>query len=134
MRKMTNPKQSIRLDPRQYPRAQGESWWIVNPNTKSCSFTIPSRAITACLNDLLTFKEGTLYDVREGDLGWVEVNSEETYCSMPQYVFARYFDAEAFIIGSFTREELERAIPFDYKPSLPMKRLREDFMDETTTS
>jgi hypothetical protein len=40
---------------------------------------------------------------------------------MPYYIFARYFDAEAFVRGIADPVELENAKPFDYKPTLPCR-------------
>lgn len=99
----------IRLNPVEHPLIKGESWWIVHPNSAGAEFIIPARAITACLKDFMDFKKGTLYSIRNAEEdGWVDViavdtltesNSIEKIICMPQYIFARYFDAEVFVRG-----------------------------------
>ena len=121
----------IVISPREFPLKPGESWWIVHPNTAGSSFKIPYNAITCCRQNFLEFRQGTLYNVSEGESGWVNVNSSDYSCHMPQYLFARYFDAEVFVVGSVKPEELERAQPFAYRPTLPApeKKQLEMFVD-----
>jgi hypothetical protein len=119
---------TIRIDPREYPPESGESWWVIHPNYKNCEFRVPHGGITLCVSDFLNFKKGTLYQVDPcfGD-GWIMVytsNFKETY-EMPEYLFARYFDANVFIVGRATPEELDAAIPFNYKPTIPPKEKKQ---------
>jgi hypothetical protein len=112
----------IKVEPMVHPRENGESWWIVHPNTRGSEFKIPSGAVTACTTDFLGFKAGTVYPVLEipAEKGWVGVKREQAIYLMPEYVFARYFDAEAFVVGpAVTPTEIERAIPYNYRPTLP---------------
>jgi hypothetical protein len=113
----------IRIDPLEFPLQNGESWWVVHPNIKTAEFRIPAGAITVCTEDLLVFKKGIVYSVISADYhnGWVTVSSEDALYDMPQYLFSRKFDAEAFVIGVMTPEEREKAKPFDYKPTLPKR-------------
>jgi hypothetical protein len=89
-----------KLDPREFPMLNGESWWIVHPNNGNCECKIPQDGITVCKQPLLgIFKVNTAYDIVsvDNDHGWVTVTGGGYACMMPQYVFARYFDAEAFV-------------------------------------
>jgi hypothetical protein len=113
-----------RIEPMEYPLKPGESWWIVHPNIATAEFRIPSGAITACIQDLIDiFKQGTVYSVISADNhnGWVTVAGGKELYDMPQYIFARYFDAEAFVVGIMTPEERSKAKPFDYKSTVPRK-------------
>lgn len=113
--------QRVRIDPMDYPPKKGESWWIVHPNISTAEFRIPSGGITACLEDFLCFKQNVVYRVVAADNhnGWVTVIGDNIIYDMPQYLFARYFDAEAFVVGKFDPTELENAKKFDYKPTVP---------------
>jgi len=111
-----------RIDPMDFPLIRGESWWVVHPNRGDCEFKVPSGAITVCIESFLCFLEGKVYSILSNDAhnGWVAVASKEEIIEMPHYVFARYFDAEAFVCGVLKdKSALDRAIPFDYKPTLP---------------
>lgn len=90
------------ISPSDYPLKPGESWWIIHPNSSGGEFIIPKGAMTICKSDFLDFKKDILYCVSHSNKdGWVEVIVKETQQSicMPQYLFARYFDAEIFIRG-----------------------------------
>jgi len=109
-----------RIDSMDFPPNNGESWWIVHPNCNTANFRIPSGACTLCLNDFLDFKKNTVYSVISADNhnGWVTVVCANTIYDMPQYLFARNFDAESFVVGNITAEEIERSKVFDYKATL----------------
>jgi len=111
----------LRVDPMEYPIEKGESWYLVHPNTNGSEFRIPAGAITLCLEDFLDFKKNTVYSVLSADNhnGWVTVASGSTLYDMPQYLFARKFDAEAFVVGRVDPAEMENATKFDYEPTLP---------------
>ena len=109
----------IQIDPRQYPLKTGESWWVVHPNSGGSEFKIPHKAVTVCTENFLQFKSGTVYAVTEGKSGWVDVWTTDFKCEMPQYIFARHFDAEAFVVGRARPDELEKAKPFNYQPTVP---------------
>jgi hypothetical protein len=115
----------IKIDPMEHPRVSGESWWVVHPNSGGSQFCIPRDAVTACTEDFRGFSAGTIYRVWAGEMGWVKVKGHESVYEMPEYVFARYFDAEAFVVGSAAPQELEKAKPFDYKPTLPPKEKKQ---------
>ena len=101
----------IKIDPKDYPLAEGESWWIIHPNIKGGQFVIPNGAYTACLGNLLDFKKGILYKVYpSGSDGWVCVASNKNMVELPQYLFARHFDAEIFIRGTPTVEEVDQLL------------------------
>lgn len=87
-----------------YPLMAGESWWIVNPNSGGAEFIVPKDASTACMLPILEFKPGTIYGVHIEDDGWVCVKNQDHVVEMPQYLFARHFDAEIFVRGSDKRE------------------------------
>lgn len=120
------------ISPEKNPRKKGESWYVVHPNAKGCRFSIPYMAVTVCTEDLVECRKNTVYPVfAEGDLGWVMVRTTTADYVMPEYVFARHFDAEAFVIGAApTPEELEGAKPFSYRSTVPKKQL-ELFEDES---
>ena len=118
-----------RIDPMEYPIKKGESWWVVHPNIRTAEFRIPSGAITCCIEDFLSiFEKGCVYSIVSTDShnGWVTVAGGKELYDMPQYIFARYFDAEAFVVGMMTVEEQAEAKPFDYKPTLPMSKMPKD--------
>ena len=112
---------SVFIDPTEFPRLPGESWWVVHPNSAGAQFCIPVGAVTPCIKDFKEFKEGVVYSIAEGQKGWVVVTVNSTPYHMPQYLFARHFDAEAFVIGSATLEEIANAKPFDGNPTVPKK-------------
>ena len=120
--------QHVRIDPMQYPLQSGESWWIVHPNNKECEFRVPAGACTVCLDDLLEFRKRTVYRVVSADNhnGWVTIGGTGGLYDLPQYLFARHFDAESFVVGKIAPEEFENAKPFDYKPTIP-KKIEEEF-------
>lgn len=95
-----------------YPLMPGESWWIVNPNSGGSEFVLPLGASTACLLSLLDFKPGIVYSVHTDSDGWVCVTNKDHVVEMPQYLFARYFDAEVFVRGSRPRQTV--TIPYTW--------------------
>lgn len=111
----------VRVDPMEYPLEKGESWWIVHPNTRAAEFRVPTGAITACLDGFLEFYVGKVYNVVSCDNhnGWVTLICGTTIYDMPQYLFARKFDAEAFVVGIATSEELENAKKWNYQRTIP---------------
>lgn len=121
----------VRISPGSYPIKKGETWWIVHPNTSGCEFRIPMGGMTLCTLDIEVFQKNTVYPVLSADNhnGWVSVGACGTIYEMPQYLFARHFDAEAFVVGVATPEEIERAKPFDYKPTVPSRQLSMNFKD-----
>jgi hypothetical protein len=90
------PKITIR--PEDHPPMKGESWWIVHPNSKD-KFTLPTGAVTLCVENFLSFKELTAYPVTNEnvDSGWINVQCDETVYCMPEYLFKRYFDVALFV-------------------------------------
>ena len=102
--------QRIRIEPQKYPIKKGESWWVVHPNTAGAEFRIPNGAITVCLHDFEIFKQNIAYSVISLDAhnGWIIVEGGGDLYEMPQYLFARNFDAEAFVVGRPTPEESSR--------------------------
>ena len=90
-----------------FPLVPGEGWWIVHPNNGIVEFRLPLGAVTVCLDDLLAFKRGVLYKVLKNENGWITVASMEGIYEMPQYIFARYFDAEVFVRGIPTKERIK---------------------------
>ena len=107
----------------EYPPENGEKWWIVDLNSAESEFRIPKDAITACIRDFKKFKKGTIYKVFDSpDEGWVTVLLGVQPFSFPQYLFARYFDAEIFIRG---RKSIPRSfnkfapIPIGYPQATP---------------
>ena len=108
-----------RIDPNNYPLLRGESWWVVHPNNSKCEFKVPTGAITVCTNDFLGFEQSKVYNVLGDDPnnGWITVLCGVNIIEMPYYIFARKFDAEAFIRGTFSLDGPKTA--FDYKSTLP---------------
>lgn len=119
----------IKIDPRAYPKDNDESWWIVHPNTAGCEFRLPAGAVTVCIKDLLldVFRQNVAYNVISTDNhnGWIVVEHNGDLYDMPQYLFARHFDAESFVVGTATSVELEKAKPFDYKSTVPFNSTRQ---------
>lgn len=120
----------VRIEAKDYPLAKGESWWIVHPNSKGGEFLIPNSACTACLKDLLSFKKGIIYNVFPSTSdGWVCVSCTENMVELPQYLFRRHFDAEIFVRGIPTQEEIETVLsPFALlqKGEFPVSGMWED--------
>lgn len=116
--------QRFRIDPREHPKRPEESWWIVHPNAGGVEFRLPNGAVTVCTEDLApVFKAATAYNVIGADNhnGWVTVEGGGDLYDMPQYLFARHFDAEAFVVGTANPADLEQARPFDYRPTVPRR-------------
>lgn len=111
----------LKIDLGKYPRKTGEVWWIVHPNVRGAEFRVPLGAVTVCTKDFEVFSKNTAYSIVgcDNNSGWITVSSGQDLYDMPQYIFARYFDAEVFVIGEYTQEEIEKAVPFDYKPTVP---------------
>ena len=108
----------------QYPLEKGESWWVVHPNTPHTEFKVPAGGVTVCIEDFMGFSKNIVYTILGDDPhnGWITVQSSYEVVEMPYYVFARYFDAQAFIRGVLNDPiELEGAEPFDYRPTLPKR-------------
>jgi hypothetical protein len=114
----------IQIDPKQNPPKVGENWRIVHPNDGHVEFVLPPRAATVCVVPLLGFKEGKAYSAKHYTDGWVVVYCKDEPVRMPEYIMKRHFDVECFIRGrkELTPEDLERATPFEYKPTLPMDK------------
>ena len=105
----------IKIDPLDYPIQKDESWWIVHPNKGKSEFYVPKGAITVCIKEFLDFSEGTAYRIVSSDYnnGYLVVESKESMVEMPQYLFARHFDAECFVRGIPTpkeRQQIEHVI------------------------
>ena len=97
-----------KIEPDMFPIEKGESWWVVSPNLKNCEFCAPAGAITICTSYLtipptrmVSFSAGVIYQITGTDdiSGYITVKNKEEIVEMPYYVFARYFDAEAFVRG-----------------------------------
>jgi hypothetical protein len=95
----------IVVDPAEYLLNKGESWYVVSPNNAECDFTIPEGAFCCCTKNIKEFYEGTLYYVTDQDKGWVTVVSVSQIVKMPEYLFARHFDAESFVHNRNTSKE-----------------------------
>jgi len=113
----------LNIDPLKYPRDKGESWWIVHPNYSKCEFKIPEGGAAICVVPFLHFSYGTAYNISANDAanGWITIDSSAFTTKMPYYIFARYFDAEAFIRGIVVDPaELDKACSFNRKPDVPV--------------
>ena len=122
----------IKLDPQEFPIKQGESWHLVHPNNANCEFYAPPGAVTVCTTDFMSFMNGVAYEVLSSDRhnGWITIANSYERVEMPYYVFARYFDAEAFVRGVLRPDDdLEKAVPFNYRPTVPFKS-KEDTWDD----
>lgn len=112
----------VRIEPMDHPLREGESWWVVHPNYKNCEFIVPSGAAAVCQKGFVDFLPGRAYSIVSNDRenGWLTVHGINGLVEMPYYIFARHFDSEAFIRGTFSiaGKEVE---PFDYRPTVPGK-------------
>lgn len=115
------------IDPMEHPLKEGESWWVVHPNNKNSEFHIPQGAVAVSTMGTedktlheFGFQYGRAYQIVDNDPhnGWLTVCSSVAMVRMPYYIFARHFDSEAFIRGTFSIEGKE-VKPFDYKPTVP---------------
>lgn len=91
----------IKIDPMDHPLLMGESWWVVHPNDGKAELRIPIGAPAVCKEPFVEkFTRNVPYrivDVNDAH-GWVSVEGKDrTIVEMPRYVFARYFDAVAYI-------------------------------------
>ena len=105
-----------KVDPLDFPLEEGESWWVVHPNRSMCEFKVPDNAITVCTETFLGYMKGIVYSIikNDSDNGWITLKSDSQVTEMPYYVFARYFDAEAFVRGVIANPcELENAKPWN---------------------
>jgi len=95
-----------------------ERWFYIHPNDGSCEFFIPAGAAAICVKPLLgKFKENSPYIISNYDHehGWISIALEEDVYKMPLYLFARHFDAEAFVrrLDKKMPEELFNPIRFE---------------------
>ncbi|RLB98648.1 MAG: hypothetical protein DRH90_21590 [Deltaproteobacteria bacterium] len=106
-----------KIEPEMFPIKEGESWWVVPLNMKQCEFCAPAGAITICTSHLtvpstrmVSFSAGVIYQITgtNNTSGYITVKSKEEIVEMPYYVFARYFDAEAFVRGVPSQKEKRR--------------------------
>ena len=101
---------TIKIDPMDYPLSIGESWWVIHPNSSEGEICIPVGAPAVCTNDFDDFKKNAPYRIVAVDNhnGWVSVEWDPSnIVEMPRYVFARYFDAVAYIKSSNSTGEEE---------------------------
>jgi hypothetical protein len=100
-----------KIDPMDYPLMIGESWWIIHPNSSEAEICIPIGAPAVCKADFAdVFKKNSPYRIVNVDdhNGWVSIAApDNTVVEMPRYVFARYFDAVAYIKDSKRRSNEE---------------------------
>jgi len=90
------------LKPEDYPMLVGqENWFLIHPNNIDCEFCVPVGAAAVCKQPLLgIFHKNLPYPLvnYDKDHAWITVQlSPEVFYKMPLYVFARHFDAEAFV-------------------------------------
>ena len=83
----------------EHPIRPGEEYFIVHPNNAECVLSFPEGTQTMCTKDLRLFEEGTLYVVTGHTFGWVTVACSKEVVKMPEYVYARHFDAETFVVN-----------------------------------
>jgi hypothetical protein len=88
---------SIVIEPSHFPLEDNETWFVVNPNNAECTFHVPDNSQCVCIKDFLCFVTGTLYTVVSHENGWLTVSSMETIIKMPEYLYARHFDAETYV-------------------------------------
>ena len=117
----------IVLSAEEYPMVPGvERWFYIHPNDANCKFFVPAGAAAVCTKPLLgKFMGGKPYRIVNYDEehGWISVlfiENEDVY-KMPLYLFARHFDAEAFVKreNSEVRESIPAPISY-YKPAMPI--------------
>lgn len=99
----------VLLDPIEYPLEKGENWFAVHPNDANLELFFPAGAAAVCkknLNEI--FLQNIPYRITNYDRthGWVSVSTDNNMVyKMPVYLFARHFDAEAFIINKSQSNE-----------------------------
>ena len=90
-----------KIDPMDYPLSIGESWWVIHPNSGEAELSIPVGAPAVCTKDFLDiFKKNAPYRIAHVDdsQGWISIESPVgEVVEMPRYIFARHFDAVAYI-------------------------------------
>ena len=91
----------VKVDPMDYPLSIGESWWVIHPNNAEAELDIPIGAPAVCTRDFMNrFVKNSPYRIVNVDnsRGWVSIESvDSTIVEMPRYIFARHFDAVAYI-------------------------------------
>lgn len=107
----------IKMSPLEFPIESGESWWVTHPNNAAAEFYAPVGAVTACMKSLLDFRVGTVYTIvgNDSDHGWITVACTEEVVEMPYYLFARHFDAEAFVRNVNMRPQYTIQLQPDYQ-------------------
>lgn len=87
------------ISPESEPLKSGESWWIINPNNGYCEFSAPQGCYARCTKRFQDFMPDVMYEItgNEPNCGWISLRVFEDVYRMPYYVFARYFDSEAFV-------------------------------------
>lgn len=92
------------IQAKSYPIQEGESWWVVHPNNGNVEFFAPIGAITVCTKAFEGIEANSIVHISDNDeaKGYISITFEEDTFEIPYYIFARYFDAEAFVkaIGS----------------------------------
>ena len=91
----------LKIDPMEYPLSIGESWWIIHPNSNEGEIRIPVGAPAVCTQNFNDFVKNSPYRIVAVDdhNGWVSIELKPQYIvEMPRYIFARYFDAVAYIM------------------------------------
>ena len=96
-----------------YPLLEGESWHVVEPNNGECTFSISEGSMTICHSDFREFRSGTLYVVTSQGSGWVTVACHDEVLKMPEYVFARYFDAETYVKNKNISQQPQQLLLFE---------------------
>ena len=87
----------ISLKPEDFPIKEEERWITLS---KSAVLTYPDMGNARCNKDLLTFEEGKHYGIRKSHKkGWIVVYFDHEY-EMPEYLFIRHFDYNAFLNGN----------------------------------
>jgi hypothetical protein len=90
----------LKIDPMDYPLVEGEQWWVVHPNDATCELKIVPGSPAVCkTKGIEAFDIGTAYRVASVDehSGWISILKDNMVCEMPLYIFARFFDATAFV-------------------------------------
>lgn len=109
----------IKISTQEFPPRKGESWWIVHPNNGNVVFYAPIGAQTVCTNNFMSFNKGLAYNISDNDSvnGYITVQSQNEIVEMPYYLFARHFDAEAFVTPAANKQfHLGKAgLPANYR-------------------
>lgn len=88
------------ISPKSEPLKEGESFWVISPNDGQLELDFPNGSYCICTKSWEDFEKDVIYPIvgSSTDIGYISLLAKSTIVyNMPHYVFARYFDINAFV-------------------------------------